>query len=64
MNVGEEEVGEVGTQPSIKVQVLPKAQLRVVEIEICESNVASKKRRAIMDKVTLLEKVIRIPNPK
>ncbi len=31
---------------------------------MCESNVATKIKPTIMDKTTLLEKVIRIPNPK
>jgi hypothetical protein len=33
-----------------------------MEIEMCESNVAAKRRRAIMDKATFLKKVIHIPN--
>jgi hypothetical protein len=35
-----------------------------MEIKMCELDVATKRRCTIMDKTTLLEKVIHIPNAK
>ncbi len=50
-------------QLSIEVQALIEAQLRVMEIEMCELDVATKKKHVIMDIATHLEKGIHIPNP-
>ncbi len=46
------------------MQAMAKAQQRVIEIERCELKVVGKRRRAIVDKVTFLDKGIKIPNPK
>jgi hypothetical protein len=42
---------------------MAKAQRRVMEIERCELKVVAKRRCAILDKATLLDKGIKIPNP-
>jgi hypothetical protein len=52
----------VEVQQSIEAQVKVKAQQKVMEIERCESKVVAKRRCVILDKVTLLEKGIKIPN--
>jgi hypothetical protein len=41
---------------------MAEAQRRVMEIERCGSKVVTKKRHVILDKVTLVEKGIKIPN--
>jgi len=41
-----------------KGATLTKTQLRVMEIKMCEWNVATKRRCIIMDKITLLENII------
>jgi hypothetical protein len=41
---------------------MAEAQRRVMEIERRGSKVVTKKRRVILDKVTLVEKGIKIPN--
>jgi len=64
MDVREEDIVESKVQPSIKVQTFTEAQLRVMEIKMCELDVATKRRCTIMDKTTLLEKAIHIPNVK
>jgi len=61
-DVGKEDIIDAEVHPFIEVQEMTKTQLRAMEIEMQESNVAAKKRHAIMDKATLLEKGIRIPN--
>jgi hypothetical protein len=43
---------------------MAKAQRRVMEMEQCEMEAIAKKRRAILDRATLMEKGIKIPNPK
>ncbi len=40
------------------------AQWRAMEIERCELEVVAKRKCAILDKVTLLEKGIKFSNPK
>jgi hypothetical protein len=62
MDAGEKYIVEAEVHPFTKVHEMTKTQLRAMEIKIQESNVATKKRRAIMDKATLLEKGIHIPN--
>jgi hypothetical protein len=42
---------------------MAKAQQKAMEIERCESKVAAKRRCAILDKATLLDKGIKIPIP-
>jgi len=64
MDAREENIVGTKVQPSTKVQILIKAQLKVMEIKMCELNVATKRRCTIMDKATLLEKVICILNVK
>jgi hypothetical protein len=54
----------VEVQQSIEALVMEKAQQKVMEIERCESEAITKRRCVILDKVTLLEKGIKIPNPK
>jgi hypothetical protein len=44
------------------VQAMVEAQQREMEIEGRESKTITKKRRAILDKATLMEKGIQIPN--
>ncbi len=71
-DIGEENVVEAKVQPSTevqveiqqstKVQVMAEAQERVMEMERCDSKVIVKRRHTILDKVTLLEKSIKIPN--
>jgi DNA-directed RNA polymerase subunit RPC12/RpoP len=41
---------------------MAEAQERVMEMERCDSKVIVKRRHTILDKVTLLEKSIKIPN--
>ncbi len=43
---------------------MAKAQQRVMEMEQREMKVIAKRRRAILDRATLLEKGIKIPDPK
>jgi hypothetical protein len=43
---------------------MAEAQQKVMEIERHESKVVVKRRHAILDRATLLEKGIKIPNPK
>jgi hypothetical protein len=62
MDTWEDDVIEVEVYPPTKVQVMIEAQLRVMEIEMCELDVVVKRRRAFMDKATLLKKGIRIPD--
>jgi hypothetical protein len=50
-------------QPFTKVQALIEVQARAMEIDLSVLRVAEKRRRAIMDRVTLLDKGIRIPDP-
>ncbi len=64
MDVGEKDIVESKVQPSIKVQTLTEAQLRVMEIKMRKLDVATKRRCTFMDKTTLLEKAIHIPNAK
>jgi hypothetical protein len=64
MDAREEDIVGTKIQPSTKVQTLIKAQLKVMEIKMCELNVATKRRRTIMDKATHLEKNICILNVK
>jgi len=64
MDAREKDIVESKVQPSIKVQTLIEAQLKVMEIKMCELDVATKKRCTIMDKTTFLEKAIHIPNAK
>jgi hypothetical protein len=40
------------------------AQQRLMEMEQHEVEIVIKKKRAILDKATLMEKGIKIPNPK
>ncbi len=42
---------------------MAKAQQRAMEIERCESKVVAKRRCAILDRATFLNKGIKIPNP-
>ncbi len=48
-------------QQSTKVQAMAKAQQRAMEIKRCESKIITKRKCAILDKITLMEKGI--PNP-
>jgi RIO-like serine/threonine protein kinase len=43
---------------------MAKAQQRVMEMEQHEAKVVAKRECTILDKVTLLEKGMKIPNPK
>jgi transposase len=43
------------------MQALTDAQLKVMEIDMRESNATTKRRCTIMDKATLLDKGIHIP---
>jgi hypothetical protein len=43
---------------------MAKSQRRAMEMEQHEAKVVAKRRRTILDKVTLLEKGMKIPNPK
>jgi len=40
-----------------------KAQQKVMEMEKCEAEVVAKKRCTILDRASLMEKGIKIPNP-
>ncbi len=51
-------------QQTIEMQVMVEAQRRVMEMERHESETIVKKRRTILDKATLLDKGIKIPNLK
>jgi hypothetical protein len=42
---------------------MAKAQQKMMEIESCESKIVAKRRCAIMDRATPLDKGIKIPNP-
>ncbi len=42
---------------------MAKAQQRAMEIKRCESKSITKRKCAILDKTTLMEKGIKIPNP-
>jgi len=50
-------------QQATKVQTMVEAQQRLMEVEEHEAEVAMKKRCGILNRVTLLEKGIKIPNP-
>ncbi len=50
-------------QQSIEAQAMAKAQQKVMEIKRCEWKTITKRRCVILDKVTLLEKGIKIPDP-
>jgi hypothetical protein len=50
-------------QPFTKVWALIEIQPKVMEIDLNVPRPAEKKRRAIMDRVTLLDKGIHIPYP-
>jgi len=63
-DIGEEDIVEARIRPSTKMHVLTETQLKAMEIEMCESDVATKKRHAIMDKATLMEEGIYILDPK
>jgi hypothetical protein len=56
----EENVVMVEVQSSTEVQALIEAQLRAMEIKMCESNATAKRKCTIIDKTTLLEKDIHI----
>jgi hypothetical protein len=43
--------------------MMVKAQRRVMEMEKCEAEAVTEKKRTLLDRVTLLEKGIKIPNP-
>ncbi len=64
-DVREENIVEAKEQVSIEVQVVVQqaTYVQAMEMERCELEDAAKKRLAILDKVTLLEKSIKIPNP-
>jgi len=55
---------QVEVQQSTEVEAMAKAQKRAMEIEKHELKTITKKRCAILNKATLLEKGIKIPNPK
>jgi len=55
---------QVEVQQSTEVEAMAKAQQRAMEIEKHELKTITKKRCAILNKATLLEKGIKIPNPK
>jgi hypothetical protein len=42
---------------------MAKTQRKVIKIKRCELEVVTKRRLAVLDKTTLLEKSIKIPNP-
>ncbi len=73
-DVGEENVIEakvqtstkmqVEVQQTIEVQVMAKAQWRAMKMERHESKVVVKRRQSILDRTTLLEKGINIPDLK
>jgi hypothetical protein len=41
---------------------MAKAQQRAIKMETCEVKIVTKRRRVILEKATLLEKGIKIPN--
>jgi TPP-dependent indolepyruvate ferredoxin oxidoreductase alpha subunit len=53
----------VEVQQSIEVQAMAKTQQKAMEMERRESEVVAKRRCIIMDRATLLEKGIKIPDP-
>jgi hypothetical protein len=53
---------QVEVQQTIEVQVIVEAQRKVMEMERRESEAIVKRRRTILDKATLLDKGIKIPN--
>jgi RecB family endonuclease NucS len=55
---------QVEVQQATKVQVMAKTQRRAMEMKRHESKTIANTRRAILDIITLLEKGIKIPNPK
>lgn len=55
---------QVEVQQSTEVQAMAEAQQRAMEIDKHELKTITKKRCAILDKATLLEKGIKIPNLK
>ncbi len=59
-----ENIVEAKIQQSTKVQAMVKAQQRAMETEKCEVKTITKRRCAILDKATLLEKGIKIPDLK
>ncbi len=61
---GSRYIVEAKVKPSTKVQALIEAQLRAMEIKMCELNAATKRRHTIMDRVTFLKKGIHILDPK
>jgi hypothetical protein len=54
---------QVEVQQSIEVQAMVESHLRAMEMESRKSEVVAKRKRAILDKGTLLDKDIKIPNP-
>jgi hypothetical protein len=50
----------VEVQQAIEVQVMAEAQWKAMEMERRKSEVVAKKRYAVLDKATLLEKGIKI----
>ncbi len=62
MNARKENVVEVEVHPSIEMQVMAKTQQRAMEIKKRESEAIAKRRYAILDRATLLEKGIKISN--
>jgi hypothetical protein len=63
IDIRKENVVEAEVWPSIEMQVMAKAQWKVMEIERCESKVVMQRRCEILARVTLLEKSINISNP-
>ncbi len=55
---------QLSVQQATKVQTMVESQQRLMEMEQREAKVVTKRRRAILDRTTLLQKGIKIPNPK
>jgi hypothetical protein len=55
---------QVEVQQATKVQEMVEAHRRAMEMEKCESEVVVKKKNTILNKATLMEKGIKIPNLK
>jgi hypothetical protein len=53
---------QVEVQQATKVQEMVEAHQRAMEMEKCESEVVVKKKNTILNKTTLMEKGIKIPN--
>ncbi len=60
IDVGEENVVEAEIQQSTEVQTMAEVRWKAMEIERHELKVVMKRRHAILDRITLLQKGIKI----